>query len=341
MRIGRLDGPPEYSLGLISCVTPLRDGGVVLFDGSVPALRVYDGAGRLRRTLGRQGSGPGEYRDTCLGVLVDPDGSIWMYDPRNARLNRYDGTGAPLPTVRTPAPVFSRDDLIRDPRGRIFVKIAASRSGRSRLGRLAYVQVYPESVTPDTLHLPEIAGDHGDNEKWGPTKVYAWSPTGYFVAGFGDRYTVSSFRGPRDVLRIERVVPRIPVGREERVHWERVLGEAYRRDPHHDPPSVADPKAVFSALTVDADTRIWVRLHMPSRRSRVAEAPVPGLPPRAGPTWLEDRVYDVFQPDGSYLGQVALRPRSWLAAASGDKLWVVQLGELDEAYLIRYRLVRP
>lgn len=344
LRIGKPEGEPEYTLGVIQCLLPLPDRGVVVFDGSVPTLRVFDGSGKFVRNLGRKGAGPGEYQDACLGLVVDREGVVSMYDPRNARLNRYDRGGNPVPAVRVPAGLFTASqNLVADTAGQLYVKVMLSPPEPGRDWRFGFARVFPESARRDTIPFPTLPGSSADERRFGPQKHHAWSPLGYFVVGYSDRYAIHLLRSPRDLLRIERQIPRVAVGAEERDDWSRFL-EVWRRhlsgsNRDQPIPTVASPKAPFSDLRVDADGRIWVKLSTRARKDPDPDEPqvimgvkVPVI------TWIEDPVFDVFQPDGTYLGQIALPPKASLYYASGDAIWVVQLGELGEAYVVRYRI---
>lgn len=50
--------------------------------------------------------------------------------------------------------------------------------------------------------------------------------------------------------------------------------------------------------------------------------------------------WDVFTEDGAYLGHVEPPPGSRLQAAAGDTAWAVEIGRLDEAWIVAYEL-RP
>ena len=58
-------------------------------------------------------------------------------------------------------------------------------------------------------------------------------------------------------------------------------------------------------------------------------------PPR---TWLEPTVYDVFESDGTYLGEIHVPDRVQLVWIGRDEMWGSYRGELDETYVIRLRL---
>lgn len=48
--------------------------------------------------------------------------------------------------------------------------------------------------------------------------------------------------------------------------------------------------------------------------------------------------WDVFAEDGRYLGAVRVPERTHLMAAAGDAVWAFEFGELDEAWVVQYRL---
>jgi hypothetical protein len=52
-------------------------------------------------------------------------------------------------------------------------------------------------------------------------------------------------------------------------------------------------------------------------------------------------VWDVFEPDGSYLGAVKVPDRTTLTAMTRDHVWGIQLGSSDEEYVVRLKLMVP
>lgn len=60
--------------------------------------------------------------------------------------------------------------------------------------------------------------------------------------------------------------------------------------------------------------------------------------------FAEPAAYDVFRPDGTYLGHVK-PPRSFRSSPEplvrGDNVWAVARDELDVASVVRFKLVRP
>jgi hypothetical protein len=94
--IGVTDGPPEYQLSRVEGVLRLVDGRIVVANGGSQELRFYDPGGQHLRTVGGQGSGPGEFRR--LGGVTLASDSLLVLDPILARLTAFDGDGTLLDT---------------------------------------------------------------------------------------------------------------------------------------------------------------------------------------------------------------------------------------------------
>lgn len=107
-----------------------------------------------------------------------------------------------------------------------------------------------------------------------------------------------------------------------------------------DIPPVPETKPAYRGFYFDDGGRIWVHLHVPAGKREVGEPrsmsgvqePMPGI------SWREPVVFDVFETDGTYLGEVRMPERTTVAAIRGEELWAIQRGELDEPYVVRYRV---
>jgi len=101
LTIGREDHP-DYQFVGISSAHRLPNGDFAIVD-RMAAVRIFDATGRLARTLGREGAGPGEF-GRVSELLLSGD-TLTIFDGRLQRLTRYRASGALLGTqpVRTPA----------------------------------------------------------------------------------------------------------------------------------------------------------------------------------------------------------------------------------------------
>lgn len=354
LRIGEMEGAEEYLLGDLGSLAVDEEGRIYAFDGQVPALRVYDAQGGFVRTLGREGEGPGEYKQPDPnGLAVLPDGRILLNDPGNGRINVYLPTGEVLDSWPTRGGMWTDYPLFTGPDGH--VRMFFWDRGR---GGSALIELSAEGVPLDTVAIPRwgyqpptiSARSGGSSQTWNvpfsATSVWTWSPRGHFIGGLGTRYAIDTFRRDGTVLRIERLTDPVPVTEGEKAAQEHRVRQAMRRlDPawRWNGPPIGDTKPPFRRIQVARDGRVWVLLHTPGRE-------VPAGPPSAGdapaeapppPAWTEPVLFDVFEPDGRYLGQVRapdgfqMSPRPVLGT---ERVWAVVEDELGVQSVVRFRM---
>ena len=99
MSIGVADGAEELMLGNVRAIALGPDGTIHVLEGT-PSLKQFTPAGAYIRTVGRLGSGPGEYRRPDGGLAVLSDGRIVVRDPGNGRMATFAKDGTPLETWR-------------------------------------------------------------------------------------------------------------------------------------------------------------------------------------------------------------------------------------------------
>ncbi len=92
VRIGVVEGAPEYQWSEIFAAGRLTDGTIVGLDRDARQVRAFNPTGTHLWTAGQQGQGPGEFRfPWALWVL--PNDSIVVSDPGNARVTFLSGSG--------------------------------------------------------------------------------------------------------------------------------------------------------------------------------------------------------------------------------------------------------
>jgi hypothetical protein len=74
----------------------------------------------------------------------------------------------------------------------------------------------------------------------------------------------------------------------------------------------------------------------PGPTVRVGSGDMPKLPQ---PKWRDPIVYDVFDPDGRYLGRVPAPPKTSFKTMRGDHVWAVRRDSLDVEQVVRFRVV--
>ena len=342
LAIGELDGRDEYMLGQIQDMAVNARGGIYVFDGQVPALRYYDADGKYVRTLGGPGSGPGEYRDASLGLAVRSDGRIVMRDPRNARLNVYNADGTPSGQWPVSSGLFTSQAMVVDTADHAYLRILQEPPQANKAWRIGLLHLDDKGHIVDTIPDPAIAGEpEGGGGRFRPSKVWAWSPLGYMVIGVSDAYHFE-VRGPgKRVTRIERTVPAVHVLPEERADYEAAndwMRKNQGRFMTSAIPPIPDTKAPYSGLRIGERGRIWVRRSVTAEHTDAGQPTRPDRPPPI--TWVEPAVYDVFEPDGTYLGEVHVPRHTGLDVIRGDTAWGTRTGEQGELHIVRLRVTR-
>ena len=87
----------------------------------------------------------------------------------------------------------------------------------------------------------------------------------------------------------------------------------------------------FSGIEIGSDGRIWVRRNVHPIQIQPDEAP-DGRPTIG---WAQPFVYDVFEVDGTFLGEIRFPERFEPYLFGAGRVWGVRLGEFDEQYVVR------
>jgi len=90
--IGVLDGAAEYQLFQVSGTVRLSDGTIVVANGGTKQIRFYDASGKFLRSVGREGGGPGEFKQLG-GLFRLPADTIAAFDWNLRRVSLFSPTG--------------------------------------------------------------------------------------------------------------------------------------------------------------------------------------------------------------------------------------------------------
>jgi hypothetical protein len=362
VRIGELEGPDEYTFGGVGALEAAPQGGVYVWDEVAKSLRQYDDSGTFVRQIARRGGGPGEY-EAANDLAILPDGRLLLWDPRNVRVNVYDSAGTSLESWRVPNGLFTgQQGLWVDTTGTVYM-LAWVRSSDERdapkdgLLKLGHDGTVIDTLLPPLPEVPDaslVASGDGmtvfNNVPYTPTAQWSLTRDGDFVTARSDRYALTVHRRGAPLLRIERDVPPVAVQPDEADDArENVIGRLRRADPswRWNGPSIPETKPFFTGITVDGDGRLWVRRSEPGQRipeeelaelrEEAARRPIrpPLPPPRA---WREPVAYDVFTPDGQFLGHLPVPPRTSLLYMSGGTVWATVRDSLDVPTVTRFRV---
>ena len=347
--IGELEGRDEYLFGRIVSLAVDSDRNIYVFDEQALHVRIFDAAGTYITTLGREGEGPGEFsRAEAIAVL--PDGRLLVRDPGNMRVQVFEPASGGTEewvynsgnTYRFGAPLYT------DVGGRTFLLTSDQSSDD------IVIVLGPDGTHLDTLPEPSMDFERfvvkAETENSSVTSSVPFTPrffwavhsSGHFLTGLSADYRIDLARDD-GVLRIERAYNPVPVSDAERAYRRESLERMIRRsvpDWTWDGPRIPDYKPIFDELLTGRDGRIWVRLTTVGQRVE-NENHDPENPFSVPVTWRESTRYDVFEPDGTYLG-VVVPPdgfsRNPDPVFDGDHVWAVTVDDLGVERVVRYRI---
>lgn len=346
LRIGRDDGREEELIGLAQCVVADEAGGIYFFDGPVPALRYFDADGEYIRTLGAKGEGPGEYQDSCLGMVIRSDGSILLREPRNRRVNVYNPDGSPREMWHVDSGLFTNHSTRLDDEDRLYLKTLLGEIEQNKAWPIGYLVYAPDGAIIDTIPPPHpVQGSKPVADgRFMPNNFSDITPDGGIVAANSGTYAIE-IRKPDDagnetVIRIDRAYEPIRMAPAERAAHQAFWDFLYARNAEfltNDSQPIPAVKPAFSELFVDADGRIWVQLYTEGVYTG-PEEPVPPAEGEAPPVdWEEPIRYEVFSPNGDYLGRVSADDGAVVEYVRGDQAWGTKFEE-GKQFVVRWRL---
>lgn len=330
LRIGTVDEPGPNSFGQIKGIVVTSEGLIVVLDAQAQEIRVFGPDGSHLRTFGGEGGGPGELRG-ANGMVRRRDGSIWVNDPRNARLSIFHPQSGFVRS--TPIEVGSWGWVwngVIDTAGMLWESQMTLLDGEYWNIRRGFDA---EGRWVDTVRLSrrdDTAPDPPGYYRYerGMSTVPFW-PRGAGVldprrvlwskGGDGNDYRVArrTFDGDTTLIFESRRRP-VPVSATERDSAIARLRELAGRN--LDWSRIPDEKPVVVGLLVSDDGRLWVRV----------EAGEPGA------------TFDVFERDGTYAGTAQTPydiPSWWRPIVRGDWMWTLVTDEFDVQYVVRGRLV--
>jgi len=331
LRIGSMEGDGPDVFGWIPSFEVDAAGRLWVLDGQAQELRVFSPTGAHVRTIGRKGGGPGEFAQ-AIHVDQGPDGLIRVMDPSNNRLSVFDTAGVYLGSK----PALGGFIVIPwpggyDHAGRYYTPVMSS-------GEFAVARLDTTFAVIDTLFPPrdpvrrEFFEHRSGNNSFMRASIpfrggmlWRLSRRGTIWAMFTDEYRLFELSADGDTIRtITREYTPLPVTAADRERAREELEWFTRQGGTIDLSKLPRTKPAATDFFTDDEGYVWV--------NRVTAA---------GPEGTE---YDIFDPEGRFLGTVELPfPLSSVPAPiiRGGVLYGVMQDELEVQYLVRARIVKP
>jgi hypothetical protein len=307
-------------------------GRLYVADQSPTVIKVFGRDGRLIRTIGREGEGPGEMRSPILGMHA---ASLVVFDPRLARISVFDTSGR---FIRSwPSICCHYSAITVDREGRIAVRTSLDDRPEfssafirySMDGAILDTVPVPSDGTPRFIELSSRNSRMRTSLPFAPWQVDQMAPDGTLIHGWTGDYQLVVSRAGRDTMQIfgRRWTP-LPLSDARRQEaystLARELSKQWGEEAVSRAFSLRDiPKSApaMQTFTVDPTGVRWISV------------------PSADTTHA---LFDVFDSAGVYLGPV----RAPWGKGYGVAYWgadeVVISGENAEGLpeLVRYRIER-
>ena len=310
-------------------------GRIYVSDSKPEIIKVFGSDGKFLHTIGREGEGPGEFKNAYIGVHGS---KLVVHDPGLSRTTVFDTSGALIKSWKTSCCYYGSIGL--DTAGRISIlTMTTPEQNRS----VNYTRYTLDGTFVDTIFVPQA----GERKYWtvkqgknnvmstgipgAPRMVSAPDPFGGLLFGYSADYRIISSRNGRDTTAIfGRAWTAEPVSSawrhatvermiaQQGKNWpEGSLREAFRED------EIPGTFPAFQGIAVDGAGNRWVQL--------------------AGGTDTNVTRLDVFDRAGRYLGPVRfarnISPYGAVAWTANDLYAVLESDEGTPA-VMRYHIER-
>lgn len=335
--IGGIDASEPALFSAVAGLHIQQDGSIWVADEDAADIRIFGADGEHIRTVGGRGEGPEEFSTVqILGALEDE--SVVVADPYRRRVSLYGSSGEFLRTERIEMgpslPLIH--GVLRD--GGLVAQLEVELEPEvivsgGVVGDSSHFVVWdPPAADPTPLGTAPTQRTLFSGRNLAPvpfTSSAGVATSSVLWATTGHRFELRSFdrSGIVRLLRIERAPQSVGDS----------LRDAYRawvleRSPSPSPSrtlmldvvdhsAVPDHRPAFDDLVLSLDGSLW------ARRWVFGAGPGP-------------RTWDVFNPEGVYVGHVTTPAEFALEAADNKALWGVWTDELGVDYVHRYRFTR-
>jgi len=344
VEIGAVEGERPYMLSSVWSARRSSDGRIAIANAGTDEIRVYDADGNHLRSIGREGEGPGDFQ-FVREVWWTPGDSLLAFDLRLRRAALFTSDGEVGRTV----PVMPWSPEVSGPwiRGRFddgtLIVSGEVRSGlpgpglfdggRRAFGRATAEGQFLNPIGEKALgRLWGFTTDRGTAYTSAPFElgVPAFAADGSRVfLGDGTGFAVEERNPDGTLTRIVRwtalrrpVTPEVVSRfREERLANARTPEERRSEEQILEGMPFPDVMPAYQTFQIDGLGHLWVERY---------RAP-----------WEEDVRYWVFDPAGSWLGEIAMPAGVEPREIGADYLLGVRRDENGVEFIVLYGLDRP
>jgi len=300
-------GDSAYVFGQIAGVAWTPSGEIAVLDLKKCSVLFYDREGTYLRSVGRQGSGPGEFLMPSAFAFRRSDGSMAVADAMAAKIMVFDSTGTPSGEISGFFPTVPIQISALDSAAIVGLKPDFEQNDQGMFMGFTLARWEGSSIEPSVVY-------HSEMGPFDPTDLastmssvfsFATTPDGrvFRAPMSADEYLVECYEPDGTVfLSIREPYEPVPKTEEEMADEKAFIEE--RMAASGTPPEMIswepDPmRSAISGLLTDSDGNVWVRRG-----------------------WITDAVYDVFDTAGTLQYTVTVDyPGSteyWSVVSGGD-----------------------
>jgi len=347
IEIGGAADDARYQLYRVVDAARLSDGRIVVANGGSHELRFYDEPGAYVSAAGREGGGPGEFREIS-GLEVGADDSIYVFDRPSQRVSIFDARGELARDIGVRAALAPLAYVSRFADGRWYARRneLPDSGAPGPIRRLTVRFATLDAAFERDSLVAEVAG-----EMW--VAFRAFGDVNYRTAPFtpspsedvhgsclyaiaGDGFDVRIFSSDGRLLRlVTNAGERQPVTEAHRSAWVKdyidnlpaEVPEAVRARLPRELERIPTPEnlPVYNDLVVDAGGYVWLQEYDPQRQSGRSWS-------GAGRWWI------VLSPTGELLGRVAMPAALDVYEIGADYVLGRWQDEILEEFVRLYRL---
>ncbi|MDX1394730.1 MAG: hypothetical protein R3195_10065 [Gemmatimonadota bacterium] len=325
-------GEPHEFFG-VAAARRLSDGVIAVSDAGSSSIRFYGPDGALIRSIGREGEGPGEFL-AVRGLERTAGDTLGVFDFRNRRLALIPPGGETVDPL--PLPPERVTDLRMLPGGELLLELSGDQPGATADGGSVRFPVFFARATRDGRIADTIATGGG-----GETIMLADGAARPLFGKdtYSDVHDERLYVGDSDSLEVrvytldgdlERVI-RVPgfdlhmtdALRDAEIELRVALARGTRETNERLP--VPAHRPAYADLLVDSEGYVWTAEHLGWFRNLLADVP---------------RTWQVFDPDGRWLGGVALPARFVPFEIGADYVLGLRRDDIDVEVPLVYRLHR-
>ncbi len=351
LRIGTLEGDPDYMFGQVGFMTVDSRGRIFVLDAQAQQIKVYTPEGVYEQTIGARGSGPGELLGSAF-VLMGMGDTLVVPDLQNMRINRYapDGSslgstplnlqqGIPIVFQGTPSGV-----LVRQVRPFAFPGQPEIEDPHD-----AIVTFAVDGTVLDTLltfpsgETFRMSGGAPEFNFFSAEPAWDYSDELGLVFAINDEYRLETYSAGGELERVIKMpYERAPVTERDKEVFMDFLERAWS-DAGVPAEGITQLKSrvsfneffpAFAGFTAGPAGTIWVQHgQSPSQLSDEEAENYNPLEQGGAPDW------DVFDGAGRYLGVCTMPARFAPRMIRGDRIYGVWRDELDVQYIMKLRVV--